>query len=268
MQATATGTPIRKSFSIAIGIAGLAIALSACGGAQSGAGDAADDQESAAAEADPDAGGEGASATEPDLSDIPDVVAEVNGEPITKDDFTGPYTSQYQQSAMQAQQTGQAPDEEALKSQLIESLVSVEVLEQEAASLDIAADDARIDEALAGAAESNQLSTDEFLQAMEQQGMDEEEVRKQVGSQETIALLVEEESGPFEATDDAVQEAYDQAVTQQDQMAQQTGQQQEMPPLEDVRPQLEQQVVAQQEAEATDALAAELREAADVTIHL
>jgi hypothetical protein len=113
------------------------------------------------------------------------------------------------------------------------------------------------------------MSPDEFLEAMGQQGLDEDEVRDQVASQTTVSLLVEDEAGPFEASDEEKQEAYDQAVSQQEQMAQQSGQQaQEMPAFEDVEPQLEEQVATQKESEATDTLASELREAGDVTIHL
>ena len=66
-----------------------------------------------------------------------------------------------------------------------------------------------------------------------------------------------------------MQQAYDQAVSQQEQMAQQGGQAaQEMPPMEDVEPQLEQQVTAQKESQATEELATALREDGDVTIHL
>lgn len=261
-----------KATSIAIGTAAAVLALGACGGPGDGAdGGSADPaaSEQAGQGQDPAASGEAASATEPDLSDVPDVVAEVNGEEITKDDFAGVYESQFQQQAMQSQQTGQQVDQDQLKQDLITSLVGVELLEQEAAERGIEADDAEIDEALEETAEQNQMSPEEFLEAMGQQGLDEGEVRDQVASQTTVSLLIEDEAGPFEASDEEKQEAYDQAVSQQEQMAQQSGQQaQEMPAFEDVEPQLEEQVATQKESEATDTLASELREAGDVTIHL
>lgn len=258
-----------KTMGIAIGTAAAVLTLGACGGS---GGDAEQDPattDSAAQGQDPAASGEAASATEPDLSDVPDVVAEVNGEAITKDDFSGPYESQFQAQAMQSQQTGQQVDQDQLKQDLVDSLVSVELLEQEAADRGIEPDDSDIDDALAEAAEQNQMGPDEFLEAMGQQGMDEDAVREQVASQETVSLLVQEESGPFEASDEEMQQAYDQAVSQQEQMAQQGGQAaQEMPPMDDVEPQLEQQVTAQKESQATEELATALREDGDVTIHL
>ena len=83
------------------------------------------------------------------------------------------------------------------------------------------------------------MSAEDFLAAMEEQGMPEEEVRSQVESQETVGQLVEDENGGFEASEEELQEAYDQAKSQQEQMAQQPqqGQQgqpqqpQEMPPV-------------------------------------
>ncbi|HLS33762.1 MAG TPA: SurA N-terminal domain-containing protein, partial [Brevibacterium sp.] len=150
------------------------------------------------------------------------------------------------------------------------------LLEQEADDRGIEVSDSQVDEALTETAEQNQMGADEFLAAMEQQGMPEDEVRSQVASQETVGQLVEDENGGFEASEDELKEAYEQAKSQQEQMPQQpqqgqqggAPQQQEMPPFEDMKPQLEQQVTQQKEAKATDELATELREDADVTVNL
>src|SRR5690606_6587540 len=261
-----------KATSIAIGTAAAVLALGACGGPGDGAdGGSADPaaSEQAGQGQDPAASGEAASATEPDLSDVPDVVAEVNGEEITKDDFAGVYESQFQQQAMQSQQTGQQVDQDQLKQDLITSLVGVELLEQEAAERGIEADDAEIDEALEETAEQNQMSPEEFLEAMGQQGLDEDEVRDQVASQTTVSLLIEDAAGPFEASDEEKQEAYDQAVSQQEQRAQRSGQRaQALPAFEGVEPRLEAQVAAQKASEATDTRASGRREAGGVTTHL
>src|SRR5699024_9190011 len=47
---------------------------------------------------------------EPDLDDVPDVVAEVNGEEVSKDEFAEVYEQQFQQQAMQAQMSGEGGD--------------------------------------------------------------------------------------------------------------------------------------------------------------
>ncbi|SMY12904.1 SurA N-terminal domain-containing protein [Brevibacterium jeotgali] len=271
-----------RTMGMAIGATGFALAVAACGG--SGGSEAAPEgQESPAAEQgqDPAAGGgtaegEQPAAPEPDLEGVPDVVADVNGTEITKDEFTGVYESQFQQMAMQSQASGQEVDQDKLKSDTLDSLIGVELLEQEAGDRGIEVSDSQIEEALTETAEKNQMSADDFIAAMEEQGMPEDEVRSQVASQETVGQLVEDENGGFEASDDELKEAYDQAKSQQEQMAQQPqqGQQgapqqpQEMPPFEEVKPQLEDQVTQQKQAEATDALATELREGADVTVNL
>ena len=109
------------------------VALAACGSQ----GDEAKPQESsAAAEQSPGADGSGQDGSgqdgKPNTKDIPEVVAEVNGEKITKDDFVPLFETQYQQMQAQAQQSGQPVDEKDLKKQTAENLVSTEVLTQEA----------------------------------------------------------------------------------------------------------------------------------------
>lgn len=276
-----------RTMGMAIGATGFALTVAACGG--SGDSEAAPEgQGSPAAEQGQDPAAEGGAAEggapggeqgaqpEPDLEDVPDVVADVNGTEITKDEFSGVYESQFQQMAMQSQASGQEVDQDQLKSDTLDSLIGVELLEQEADDRGIEVSDSQVDEALTETAEQNQMGADEFLAAMEQQGMPEDEVRSQVASQETVGQLVEDENGGFEASEDELKEAYEQAKSQQEQMPQQpqqgqqggAPQQQEMPPFEDMKPQLEQQVTQQKEAKATDELATELREDADVTVNL
>ena len=281
-----------RTMGMAIGATGFALTVAACGG--SGDSEAAPEgQGSPAAEQGQDPAAEGGAAgdgaaeggapggeqgaqPEPDLEDVPDVVADVNGTEITKDEFSGVYESQFQQMAMQSQASGQEVDQDQLKSDTLDSLIGVELLEQEADDRGIEVSDSQVDEALTETAEQNQMGADEFLAAMEQQGMPEDEVRSQVASQETVGQLVEDENGGFEASEDELKEAYEQAKSQQEQMPQQpqqgqqggAPQQQEMPPFEDMKPQLEQQVTQQKEAKATDELATELREDADVTVNL
>src|SRR5690625_6502716 len=81
------------------------VALSACGNK--------DD----AGENNTELGGQEAEMPEPDLENIPSIVAEVNGEEITKEDFVGMYQQQFQQQMLQAQMSGQEVDEDSLKKQ-------------------------------------------------------------------------------------------------------------------------------------------------------
>lgn len=201
---------------------------------------------------------------EPDLEGVPDVVAEVNGEEIVKEDFESAYTAQFQQMSMQAQMSGEEVDETQLKEQIAESLVAQELLIQETETREIEASEEEVNETLTSIAEQNGLaSSEEFLAALEEQGISEEEVMEQVTSQVKVDKLIAEESGAVEASDEELQEFYDQMQTQQEEMGGE-----ELPPFEDIKTELEAQLVQQKENEAVQALVAELREGADVTIHI
>ena len=205
----------------------------------------------------------------PNTDDVPDVVAEVNGEKITKDEFVPLFETQYQQMQMQSQQSGQQVDEKQIKTQTAENLVSTELLSQEAADRGIKVSDKDADKALGESAKSSQMSKKDFLAAMKKQGMDEKKVRSELKTQLSIEDLIKDEYGEFKVSGEEIGQAYEQAKTQQEQMAQQGGQQaQEVPPLEEMRPQLEKQVKSQKSTEATQKYAKKLREKGDVTINL
>src|SRR5699024_766705 len=208
------------------------VALAACGSQ----GDEAKPQESsAAAEQSPGADGSGQGGSgqdgKPNTKDIPEVVAEVNGEKIRKVDFVPLFETQYQQMQAQAQQSGQTVDEKDLKKQTSENLVSTEVLTHEADKRKISVSDKDIDKALKESAQSGQMSEKDFLSAMKDQGMDEKKVRSELKNQLKIEGLIDDEYGEFEVSGEEIGQAYEKAKAQQEQMAQQGGQDQEVPPL-------------------------------------
>ncbi|MFC4022411.1 SurA N-terminal domain-containing protein [Oceanobacillus longus] len=203
---------------------------------------------------------------EPDLEGVPDVVAEVNGVEIPREEFETNYTGQFQQAAMQSQMTGQEVDQDQLKKQLAESMIGLELLKQEADRTNIEATEEDIDQTLDELAKQNGLeSKDEFLTALNEQGMGEEEVMSQLDLQVKVEKLIANEAGEIETTDEELEEIYDQFKAQQEEM---NGEDAEVPSFEDMKPQLEQQVKGQQEAEAYQALVEKLREDADVTNYL
>ena len=138
----------------------------------------------------------------PNTDDIPDVVAEVNGEQITKDEFVPLYETQYGQMMMAAQQGGQPVDEAALKQQTADNLVSTELLRQEADRRGIEVTDDDVATALDETAQASQMSTEEFLSAMNDQGMDEARVNEEMKTQLKIEGLIADEFGEFEVTDE------------------------------------------------------------------
>lgn len=228
-------------------------AVTACGG---------DEEEPSSQESSSESSGSESDAPE-GLDDVPDVVAEVNGEEIDKDAFVQAYEAQQQQAAAAAAQGGQAPDEEQLRQQVVDSLVTQELLAQEAAARVIEPTDEQVEQTLTAAAQqSGMKSADELIKALEGQGLSADEVDEQATRQTSFELLIADEAGPIKASAKDVQKLYDQ-VSQQSQ-----GQGSKVPPLKQVRPQLEDQVEAQQESQAADALISRLREDAEITINL
>lgn len=217
--------------------------------------------------ADPE-GGESAEQVEmpePDLEGIPDVVAEVNGEKITREEFETAYTGQFQQAILQSQMSGEEVDQDQLKEQITESMVSMELLIQEANSRSINVSEDDINKTLDELVEQNGLkSKDEFMAALKEQGIDEEEVMSQLETQVKIDQLIASESGDSEPTNEELKELYDQMVAQQEQM----GKESEMPSFDEAKPDLIKQVISQNGAEASQMLVEKLRKDADVTINI
>ncbi|HLS00871.1 MAG TPA: SurA, partial [Beutenbergiaceae bacterium] len=88
--------PIRRSLAVLF-LAGLT-ALAACSSDGSDA-----PEENPAGDADTDQLEEQLQAPEPDIDDVPDVVAEVNGEEIDREEFITAYEGQLQQAFMMQQ---------------------------------------------------------------------------------------------------------------------------------------------------------------------
>lgn len=205
-------------------------------------------------------------AQEADVSDVPEVVATVNGTEITKDDFVQTYQSQYQQMAMQQQAGGQAPDEEQLKTQVAEQLVNNELLRQGAEDADIKASDKDIDTTLDEIAKQSGLgSGDEVVSALEQQGISAEQVRQDAASQFAITTYIEQEADIAEPSDEELKAQYDALVEQQSAAG---GSAEEVPSFEEMKDQLAQQATMQQQNEAATEIAGKLRESGDVTINV
>jgi len=203
---------------------------------------------------------------EADVSDVPEVVATVNGTEITKDDFVQTYQSQYQQMAMQQQAGGQAPDEEQLKTQVAEQLVDNELLRQGAEDAGIKASDKDIDTTLDEIAKQSGLgSGDEVVSALEQQGISAEQVRQDAASQFAITTYIEQEADIAEPSDEELKAQYDALVEQQSAAG---GSAEEVPSFEEMKDQLAQQATMQQQNEAATEIAGKLRESGDVTINV
>lgn len=264
-----TRTPARTRTILGSLAVAAVLTLSACSGGGSDS-DAADkpEKKDASASADASAGAsDGASAVaKPDLDGIPDVVAEVNGEEVTKDEFVPIYEASFAQASAQSQMSGQAPDEDALKKQTVDDLVDTELLSQEAESRGIEVSDDDVDAELDTLAEQNGMgSGEDLLKAVSAQGVTEDQARAQVETQVMVEQLVADEDGPVDPTEKQLRAIYDRAKEQQ---AEAGDQAQEIPPFAQVHDQLEQQAKAQQVGQVAGTLVKQLRKDADITINL
>lgn len=245
---------VSKKFLLSIGIAVSLFTVAACG-------DSSEDNGGDAAAPSAESSEQAQGAPEPDLEGIPDVVAVVNGEEIGKDEFVTTYEGRFQQQAMQSQ--GQEIDQQQLKEQTAQGMVDNEILVQEAGNRGLEATQKEIDKTLSDLAQQNGMgSPDEFLTAIEeQQGMKKDEIMSQLEMQVKVDELIAEEAGNTEPTEKELKEIYDQAVAQ-------GGDQSQIPPFEEVKPQLVEQARAEKESAAAQKLVTDLREKADITVNL
>jgi peptidyl-prolyl cis-trans isomerase SurA len=233
------------------------LTLSTCGGS-GGSGSAGDDEPTA------DASASASASDGPSLDGIPDVVAEVNGEDVTRDDFVPVLTATFQAANAQAQMGGDAPDEKALRKEALDELVDTELLSQEADARGIEVSDEDVDAELADLAEQNGMSADDLMKAVEAQGLTEEQARDQLETQVMVEQLVADENGPIEPTQKELRKIYDQAKAQQAQ----SGQGGDFPAFADVREQIVAQATAQETGKVAQALLKELKADADITLNL
>lgn len=267
-----------KKWLTMISLAATMLAVSACGdeSAEGENGDGAENGESQtaeegqASEGQSAEGGETPEMPEPDLEDVPDVVAEINGEEITKEEFEQVYTGQFQQASMMQEMTGEEVNEDELKQQIAEGLVSERLLVQEAENRDMSASEEDVDAMISEITEANGMeSEDDFFAAMEESGMSEDEIRAELEKQVKVEALISEEAGDIEPTDEELQKVYDEQIAAREEaQSEGEGEETEPPAFEDVKPQIEEQLVREKEAEAAQGLADELRQDADVTVNL
>lgn len=209
-------------------------------------------------------------AAQPELDNIPDVVAVVNDQKITGDTFAESYKAQFQQLSMQAQMSGTEPNQDAMKKQAADMMVNSELLVMEADEQGFTAADEDVEAYLATMAEAQGLdSADALLSEFEAQGLSADRVRQDIQREVLIEQVIEtlEVEAPSE---DELRSMYDTQVEQLEAMNAQmdADQAQDVPSFDELKPQLTQQATAQQENAALAELIDELRSTADIEILL
>lgn len=176
-------------------------------------------------------------------------VATVNGEEITRSELDALRT----QVATQQNTDPGTIDEK----QVLDTLIAQALIRQAAAQTDVTVSDEQV------AAEVSSLTAqvggeEAFTQAMAAQGITEDELRSQIRDQLITQAYLEQELelSQITATDEEVTTAYEEIATGGE----------EVPPLEEVRGQVEELVIQQKQQTEVDALIAQLRAEAEVEV--
>ncbi|RAX48736.1 peptidylprolyl isomerase [Arthrobacter sp. AQ5-05] len=202
----------------------------------------------------------------PDLAGVPEIIATVNGEEITKADFTRIYEGQFAQVLQQAQLSGEELDQGQLRKQTAEGLVNTELLIQQAAKKKVFATSKDLDAALGDVAKSNDMDTKEFLAAMDAQGLNQDAVRAQLKTQLEVERLIAKEVGDFRPSEKETKAAYQVVLDQFKKQATTDKDAPKAPSYKTMKSELEQQLKLQKEAAAVKDYVAVLRKDAKITM--
>ncbi|HSP60792.1 MAG TPA: SurA N-terminal domain-containing protein [Ornithinimicrobium sp.] len=270
---TPTGTTRRRTPGSLGGLAlVVALALTACSGTQDqeGPDDAAvtSGADAATTTAEDGTAADGADATV-DPDSLPDPVAEVNGEEITREDFLQVYEQQLEASQQQAQAGGAPVDEAVLRDGVLASLVSSALLTQEGERLGLDADEEEIDAELESLAGQNGLgSGDELVAALGEQGLDEDQVREEVSRLLLVEEIIDEQGQVEPPTDEELRAYYDELTGGADSATATGDPESGVPAFDDVKGQLAEQLTQERENEALTTILEDLEQDAEITRHL
>ena len=204
---------------------------------------------------------------DPDLESIPDVVAEVNGSEITKDQFEPIYVSTLNNYAMQGmydeEQDENGEMAKQIQQQIVDQMIGQELLIQEASQRELQASDEELNEKLASLKEQFE-SDEQYEEALESSNVSEEDLIEDIQTQIKVEKLVAEETGEIEIPEEDIKESYDQMTEMQGEGENIP----EFPSYEEMKPQLENRLRAQKENEEIEKIIDDLRKKADVEVHM
>lgn len=239
---------MKKIMMLALALS-LAVILAACGND-----DAADDKKKDDKDKTEEEAAGQAPAEEMEISDEEkvkedDVVVKINGEDIKGDK----YNSIYPQIKMQVSGMGQEVDQDQLKEHTIDALVGQELLRQEVEEKGVEVPEKEVD---AQIKEIKSQDEDQYKAMMEQLSLTEESLKEQLAFELTLDKYAEEEFKDTEASDEEVEEFYEQLKEQ--------GEGEEVPDLKDMKDQIKAQISEQKKQEATQKKVEELKEKAEI----
>jgi peptidyl-prolyl cis-trans isomerase SurA len=192
------------------------------------------------------------------VADIPDVVAEVNGQAITKEAFIGTIQQTSQLVAQQGQDITDPELQARIQDESLAQVIDNELLAQAAAAANIIADEATVEAELSRVqAQFEDEAT--FLAELEAVGLDLDTFRTNIQNQLAIEKYLQSEAlqNIPEVTEAEARAMYEQITTQEGQ---------ELPAFEEIQPQISAQITSQNEQAAVTELLNELRATAEISL--
>lgn len=183
-----------------------------------------------------------------------DVVATVDGKDISKKDYDKELESMkatYEQQGMPADQMDSkmlAELEQSVLDQMINAELLLQTAEKDGVSVEQKELDAELEKIKTNFADEKQ-----YEDALKQNELTEKELMAQLKKQMTVIQYLDSKIGKVEASDEEIQAMYDQYKQQVE------GQKQTPEELDKIKPELEQQILAQKKDEQTTKLVEQIR---------
>ncbi len=183
-----------------------------------------------------------------------DVVATVDGKDISKKDYDKELESMkatYEQQGMTADQMDSkmlAELEQSVLDQMINAELLLQAAEKDGVSVEQKELDAELEKIKTNFADEKQ-----YEDALKQNELTEKELMAQLKKQMTVIQYLDSKIGKVEASDEEIQAMYDQYKQQAE------GQKQTPEELDKIKPELEQQILAQKKDEQTTKLVEQIR---------
>ncbi|MFS0639211.1 SurA N-terminal domain-containing protein [Mesobacillus foraminis] len=180
-----------------------------------------------------------------------EAVATVNGKEILKSDYENSLKSAkatYEKQGIEVD----SKTEKEMETGVLDQLINTELVRQSAEAEDISIKQSQVNSELANI--KSQFEDDaKYKEALKQNKVTEEELKKQVKQQMVITEYLEGAIGKVTVTEDEVKVIYDQYKAQTE------SQDQKAEKFETVKPQLEQQAIAQKKNEKVNKFVEDLR---------
>ncbi len=180
-----------------------------------------------------------------------EVVATVNGEKITLDDFE----TQLEQTRQMSLQQGMQPDEEELKTQVVDDMINRVLLEQEAEKEGVTVTEEEVEEEISAIIESIG-GRETFEQELSNLNLSEEALRENIEKEILInKYLTTHIPQDGTVTEEEMRALYDEV-----------GEGQDLPAFEELQEELRSEVLRRKQSEIVEDLVSSLREKADIDI--